>query len=207
MFSIEFLKSLLPETLDKRDEIIAAIMAEKGKAINEATAKFGDYDQIKNELTAARKSITDLQAAGGDAAKLKEELDRLKAAEEQRTKDEQAAAARRALETRFATVRGAVEFIDPVVESAVLTAFIAAVSEEANKGKGDAAIFESLTKDKPYFKSQNPPGPGDKMKAPGAVEDKALTQEAFDKLTATQRAVVKARSPEVYNAFAKKKGK
>lgn len=204
MFSIEWLKGLLPETLDKRDEIIAAIMAEKGKAINEATAKFSDYDQNKTDLAAARKTITDLQAAGSDAVKMKEELDKLKAAEEQRTKDEQAAAARRALETRFVAVRGAVEFLDPVIESAVLTAFIAAVSDEANSGKGDAAIFESLTKDKPYFKSQNPPGPGGNMKAPGAVEDKALTQEAFNKLTATQRAGVKERSPEIYKAFMQK---
>lgn len=204
MFSIEFLKGLLPETLDKRDEIIAAIMAEKGKAINEATAKFSDYDQTKTDLAAARKTITDLQAASGDAVKLKAELDALKLAEEQRTKKEEAAAERRALAQRFATVRGEVEFLDPVIEEAVLTAFIAAVSEETNKGKGDAAIFETLTKDKPYFKSQNPPGPGDKMKAPGAVEDKALTQEAFDKLTATQKAAVKERSPEVYKTFARK---
>lgn len=204
MFSIEWLKGLLPETLDKRDEIIAAIMAEKGKAINEATSRFGDYDQVKSDLVAARKTITDLQAASGDTVKMKEELDRLKAAEDQRKKDEQAAADRRALEQRFVAVRGDAEFLSPFIESAVLTAFITAVSEEANKGKGDAAVFEMLTKDMPYFKSQNPPGPGG-MKPPGAVEDKALTQEAFDKLTATQRAAVKARSPEVYNAFAKKK--
>lgn len=205
MFSIEWLKGLLPETLDKRDEIIAAIMAEKGKAFTEATSRFADYDQNKTELAAARKTITDLQAAGGDATKLKEELDRLKSAEEQRQKDETAAAVRRAVEQRFVAVRGDREFLDPVIETALQAAFVAAVAEEANNGKGDAAVFEALTKDKPYFKSQNPPGPGDKMKAPGAVEDKALTQEAFNKLTATQRAGVRARSPEVYNALAKKK--
>ena len=207
MFTIAFLKGLLPETLDKRDEIIAAIMAEKGKAITEETAKFADYEQNKTELVAARKSLKDLESASGNAAELQKQIDAYKAADEQRTKDAQAANERRAVEQRFATVRGTVEFLDPVIESAVLTAFVAAVADEANKGKGDAAIFEALTKDKPFFKSQNPPGPGDKMKAPGAVEDKALTQDAFDKLTATQRAAVKARSPEVYNAFAKKKGK
>lgn len=207
MFSIEWLKGLLPETLDKRDEIIASIMAEKGKAITEATAKFANYDQIVTDLAAARKSLKDLEGASGNAVDLQKQIDAYKAADEQRKQDEQASAERRAVEQRFAAVRGTVEFLDPVIESAVLTAFVAAVADAANKGKGDKEIFEALTKDKPFFKSQNPPGAGTGMKAPGAVEDKALTQEAFDKLTATQRAAVKARSPEVYNAFAKKKGK
>ena len=68
-------------------------------------------------------------------------------------------AKQRELAQRFAAVRGAAEFVDPDIEAFVLSKFGAAVEDPANKGKGDAELYTALTKDKPFFKSQNPPAP------------------------------------------------
>jgi hypothetical protein len=122
----------------------------------------GKYDaDIKKErdgLKEARETITTLEANKGDTEALQAELDKYKRAEEERQKAEQEAAARSEMMDRFNRAKGENVFSSEFAESGALDAFRKAISDPANKGKGDNEIFESLTKDKDgVFKSKNPP--------------------------------------------------
>ena len=44
-----------------------------------------------------------------------------------------------------------------MVREGVMTDFGKALQDKANRGKSDTEIFDTLTKDKGYFASQNPP--------------------------------------------------
>lgn len=198
----EFLQSLIPETVEGRDEIIKKIFAENGKDVEAAKKPFADFESIKTQLADAQATIETLKASSGDAAKLRAQLDEYEAKEAQRVEDEKKNAKQREIAQRFATVRGAAEFIDPDIESTILSKFGTALTDEANKGKGDAEIYTTLTKDKPYFKSQNPPvnmgGVGDVGKA-GAV-----TAEQFAKMGIRERTALQQRDPKQYDLLTKK---
>lgn len=198
----EFLKSLIPETVEGRDEIIKKIFAANGEDVEKAKQSFADYDTIKTQLTEAQATITTLKASAGDVDTLKAKIAEYEQKDAQRVEAEAKSAKQREIAQRFATVRGAVEFIDPTIEEAVLTKFSAALDDPANKGKGDAEIYTTLTKDKPYFKSQNPPvnmgGVGDVSKA-GAV-----TAEQFAKMGIRERTALQQRDPKQYDLLTKK---
>ena len=155
----EFIESLIPETVENRAAIVDGIIKEAGKDITREQKKFADYETLKTDLAAAQTTIAELKAASGDAAALKARITEYEAKEAQRVEQEAKAAKQRELAQRFATVKGAVEFVDPDIEAFVLTRFSAAVDDPANKGKGDSELYAMLTKDKPFFKSQNPAVP------------------------------------------------
>ena len=137
---------------------IDAIMAENGRDIEATKAKFGDYEQIKTDLAAAKTTITELEKSKGDVAALEKTIADYKAADEKRAADEAAAKAREAVEARFAKALGeGREFSHDYIRAGVFGDFEKALAAEENKGKGDAEIFDALTKDKDgIFKSQNP---------------------------------------------------
>lgn len=149
----EFLKAI--EGLS--DETIDKIMAENGKDIEATKSKYADYESVKSELAKAQTTIGDLEKAKGDATTLQKTIDDYKAADEKRVSDEKAAAARADVETRFGSAIGERKFAHDYIKNGVLSDFEKALSDEAFKGKGDAEIFEALTKDKEgIFASQNP---------------------------------------------------
>lgn len=157
----EFLEKLIPATVEGRDEIIKQIFAENGKDVNAEKAKYTDYDDIKGQLKTAKETITALEASKGDTVKLQEQVDTYKAAEEQRKKDEDAAKARKEMESRFdAAVGTEKKFVHEYVRTGVIGEFEKALTDPANKGKSDKDIFDAITKDKDYFASQNPPAGG-----------------------------------------------
>ena len=123
----------------------------------------GDYDTVKTELETARGTIADLEKNKGDVAALQKTIDDYKAADEKREKEQQAAALRADHEARFGKVLGNRKFAHQYIHDGVFADFEKALSEDANKGKGDVEIFDGLTKDekgvKPgLFASQNPGG-------------------------------------------------
>jgi predicted lipid-binding transport protein (Tim44 family) len=155
----EFLEKLIPSTVEGRDEIIKQIFAENGKDVNAEKAKYADYDTIKTQLADAKTTITTLESTKGEATAMKAELDRYKAADEQRKKDEDAAKARKETESRFdAAVGTEKKFVHEYVRAGVIGEFEKALTDPANTGKSDKEIFDTITKDKDYFASQNPPG-------------------------------------------------
>lgn len=153
---------------DATDEQISALLNINSADIGKAK---GDFDTMKTELDTARNTIADLEKHKGDVAKLQKTIDDYKAADAQREKDQQAAEARAGRESRFNKVLGERQFAHEYIRDGVFAEFEKALADEANTGKGDIEIFDSITKDekgvKPgLFKSQNP---GGKMSGMGGV--------------------------------------
>ena len=199
----DFLQKLIPETVEGRDAIIAKIFAENGKDIAAEQAKFADYDTTKTQLATAEATIFELKASAGDAAKLKAKITEYEAKEAERVAQDAKTVKQREMAQRFASVRGAVEFVDPDIEAFVLTKFGASLDDPANKGKGDAEIYAALTKDKPFFKNQAAPPPnmggvGDATGVPG------VTPEQWAKMGVKERTEFREKFPEQYNKLTKR---
>ena len=135
------------------DEQVKAIMDLHGADIERtkgaAGADAAKLTALQNELDEAKTTIGTLEAAKADADKLQAEIDRYKQAEAQRQ------------ESRFNAVVGERKFVHDFVRQGVLSEFEKALADKANEGKGDAAIFDGLTRDKDYFASMNPGGKPD----------------------------------------------
>lgn len=106
-----------------------------------------DLKKARDELKTAKETIATLEANKGDTEALQAELDKYKQADEARKKAEQEAEAHAALVERFGKVKGDREFSSPYAESGVMDAFRQAIADPANTGKGDAELFDTLTKD------------------------------------------------------------
>lgn len=198
----EFLQKLIPETVEGRDEIIQKIFAQHGKDINAEKAKFADYDEIKKKATDAEETIIELKAAVGDATKLQDKIKEYEQKELDRAEQEKKTAKQRELAQRFATVKGAVEFIDPDVETFILGKFGAALEDEAYKGKGDAEIYTALTQDKPFFKNQSAPPPN--MGGIGAGAKTTITPEQWKAMGIKERTELAQTDPKQYELLTKR---
>ena len=155
-----------------------------------------DLDAANAALAEAKSTIANLEAAKGDADKLQKELDEYKAA------DEKAAAERAELMERMDAVLGDKQFIHDRMRDIVAEDFKAALADRANRGKGDAEIFESITRDQGYFKTQNPPAPN--MPTPNPVNAFAgvTDRKSFLKLSGTDQARFKAEhAAEFYSIY------
>ena len=199
----DFIESLIPETVENRAAIVDKIVKEAGKDITREQNKFSDYDALKAQVAEQATTIDGLKAASGDAAKLKAQLAEYETKEAQRVEQDAKNAKQREMAQRFASVRGAVEFVDPDIEAFVLTKFGASLDDPANKGKGDAEIYAALTKDKPFFKNQAAPPPnmggvGDATGVPG------VTPEQWAKMGVKERTEFREKFPEQYNKLTKR---
>ena len=119
-----------------------------------------------------------------------------------RKADEKAAAERAELMERLDAVLGGKQFIHDRMRDIVAEDFKAALADKANRGKGDAEIFEAITRDQGYFKTQNPPAPN--MPTPNPVNAFAgvTDRKSFLKLSGTDQARFKAEhAAEFYSIF------
>lgn len=143
------------------DEQINALLnintTDIGKAKKDYDDLSGKLKTAQDDLTAEKIKVGKLEKAKGDADALQKVIDDYKAADEKRSADEKAAALRADVETRFGKALGERKFAHDYIKSGVLNDFEKALTDEANKGKGDSEIFDTLTKDKEgIFASQNP---------------------------------------------------
>ena len=122
----------------------------------------GDFDKVKADLDKANDTIKEYETTISDLKKSAEGNEDFKKKFEdleQKIAEERAAAEKKAKEeaeeadfsNRFKTVVGEQKWRDELTEKAVYSEFKIALKDEANKGKGDKDILESLTKDKGYF--------------------------------------------------------
>ena len=161
-----------------------------------------DLDAANAALTEARATIAALEAAKGDADKLRSELEAFRAADEKRKADEKAAAERAELMERMDAVLGGKEFIHSRMRDIVAEDFKAALADKSNRGKGDAEIFEAITRDQGYFKNQNPPSVN--MATPGQVRsfEGVHDRSSFLKLSGAEQARFKnEHAAEFYSIF------
>ena len=160
--------------------------ADIGKAKAPMTQLQADLDAARKELQEAKNTISTLEKSTGDVEELKKQIEGYKAAELKRSEEAKAAAERAELEERFNAVTGERKFLHDMVRTGVMAEFDAALKDKANRGKGDAEIFETLTKDKGYFANQNPavpPQPGMGNPAPTNIK----TREEFLKMSFTDQ--------------------
>lgn len=187
------------------EALIEKIMAENGKDVE--SAKAGVARQ-KEELAAANEAlqkanetIAALEASKADADALQKQIDEYRQADEARKAEEKAAAERAELLERMDAAMGDRKLLHPRMRDLLAEDFKAALHDRANRGKSDAEIFDSITKDQGYFASQNPPAP--RMPAPGDVSQFAGISDraAFFKLSGADQARFKAERPNEFYAI------
>ena len=173
-----------------------------GKQKSDGEKLQADLDAANAALAEAKSTIANLEAAKGDADKLQKELDEYKAADEKRKADEKAAAERAELMERMDAVLGDKQFIHERMRDIVAEDFKAALADRANRGKGDAEIFEAITRDQGYFKTQNPPAPNMPTPNPGNTFAGVTDRKSFLKLSGADQARFKAEhAAEFYSIF------
>lgn len=137
-------------------EAIDKIMAENGKDIEGAKAKFADYDDIKQRLAAADATLEKFK----DYDQTKAEVERYKA--ENKKLQEESAAKIAALE-RSAKVKDFLsdkKFVNDITRDAIAAKMGDALATDGSKGKSLKDIFDEITKDKTdILKEDNKPTP------------------------------------------------
>lgn len=128
----------------------------------------GDLETVRAELEKANGTLKEYETTIADMKKSAEGNEDFKKKFEdleQRIADEKAEAEKKAKEeaeeaeysNRFKTVVGEQKWRDELTEKAIYAEFKTALQDEANKGKGDKDILETLTKDRNYWENPNQP--------------------------------------------------
>jgi len=150
------------------DQIKALLDINSGDITNALDKQKTETDKLKGDLVAANaattkanETITALEKSKGDTVELQKQIDAYKAADEQRKKDEDATNARKETETRLdAAVGEERKFLHGLVRDGVVGEFAKALADPTYKGKSDKEIFDTISKDKDWFATQNPPAGG-----------------------------------------------
>ena len=158
----EFLKGL-----ELTDEQIRAIQAESGKDVQ---AEKDKRMAAEDRLSKANEKISNLEGdltalKDTDPEGLKRKIGELEQQIADRKAEDEKAVMEKNMTERFEKVLGDGKFVNDITKSGVYAEFKAALLDENNKGKSDADIYDSLTKDRAdLFASKNPevdiPGSG-----------------------------------------------
>ncbi len=133
-------------------EEIKSILVENGKIINNEIDK--TKEEFKTEIDGYKEKIKTLEESvetlpdSNELEELKTELQKMKEAEEERTKLAKQEEEDKALTSKIIEVIGEKEFVNDYTKKSVINEIKSAINDEANKGKSYKDIFEELTKDK-----------------------------------------------------------
>lgn len=131
------------ENLGVPAEAIDKIMAENGRDIESAKAKFSDYDDIKAQLEAANGTLEkfkDYDQTKAEVEKYKTELE----------KSQKESAAKIAAMERSGKVRDYLsgkKFVNRITQDAITAKMCEALGADESKGKNLDDIFAEITKD------------------------------------------------------------
>ena len=108
-------------------------------------------ETAQGELKTAKDTIADLEKNAKDAAALQKTIDDYKAADEKRQADAKAAAERSERMSRFEKAHGEAakdrKWLNDYTRDGIFAQFEKALSDDANKGKSDVQIYNSLVND------------------------------------------------------------
>ena len=108
-------------------------------------------DTRATALKTAKDTIANLEKNAKDADALQKTIDEYKAAEEKRQADAKAAADRADRMGRFDKAHGEAskdrKWLNDFTKEGIFSQFEKALADEANKGKSDVQIYESIIKD------------------------------------------------------------
>lgn len=153
---------LFPEaTKEQVDALLDIHSADIGQAKRDVDQLRADLKAQQDAVTTANATIAEMEKSKGDVAALQKQIDDYKAADEARRKAEAAAQARNALLARMDAALKGREFLFPRLKDMIADDFEKALADPANTGKSDGEIFEALTRDQGYFKSQAPGSGGE----------------------------------------------
>lgn len=136
-------------------EAIDKIMAENGRDIEAAKAKFADHDDIKKQLEAANATIEKFK----DYDEVKAEVEKYKA-ELKRSQDE--SAAKIAAMERSSKVNeflGDKKFVNQITREHISKQIADALADGKHEGKSVKDIFDEITKDKADILKDDAPKP------------------------------------------------
>nr|DAW02932.1 MAG TPA: minor structural protein [Caudoviricetes sp.] len=158
----EDIKKIFPDATEEQLKGLLDInTADIGKAKGELEEVKADLEKANGTLKEYETTIADMKKSAEGNEDFKKKFEDL----EQRIADEKAEAEKKAKEeaeeaeysNRFKTVVGEQKWRDELTEKAVYAEFKTALQDEANKGKGDKDILETLTKDRNYWENPNQP--------------------------------------------------
>ena len=158
----EDIKKFFPDATEERLKGLLDInTTDIGKAKGELETVRADLEKANGTLKEYETTIADMKKSAEGNEDFKKKFEDL----EQRIADEKAEAERKEKEeaaeaeysNRFKTVVGEQKWRDELTEKAVYAEFKTALQDEANKGKGDKDILETLTKDRNYWENPNQP--------------------------------------------------
>lgn len=108
-------------------------------------------ETAQNELKTAKDTIADLEKNAKDASALQKTIDEYKAADEKRQADAKAEAERAERLTRFEKAHSEAskdrKWLNDFTRDGIFSQFEKALTEDANKGKSDVQIYNSLIND------------------------------------------------------------
>ena len=158
----EDIKKIFPDATEEQLKGLLDInTADIGRAKGELETVKADLEKANGTLKEYETTIADMKKSAEGNEDFKKKFEEL----EQRIADEKAEAEKKAKEeaeeaeysNRFKTVVGEKKGQDELTEKAVYAEFKTALQDEANKGKGDKDILETLTKDRNYWENPNQP--------------------------------------------------
>lgn len=158
----EDIKKFFPDATEEQLKGLLDInTTDIGKAKGELETIRAELEKANGTLKEYETTIADLKKSAEGNEDFKKKFEEL----EQRIADEKAEAEKKAkaeaeeaeYSNRFKTVVGEQKWRDELTEKAVYAEFKTALQDEANKGKGDKDILETLTKDRNYWENPNQP--------------------------------------------------
>lgn len=158
----EDIKKFFPDATEEQLKGLLDInTADIGRAKGDLETVRAELEKANGTLKEYETTIADLKKSAEGNEDFKKKFEDL----EQRIADEKAEAERKEKEAaaeveysnRFKTVVGEQKWRDELTEKAVYAEFKTALQDEANKGKGDKDILETLTKDRNYWENPNQP--------------------------------------------------
>lgn len=144
----EEVRELLPEISDETlGKLLDINSRDIGKTKGDADKYKAELESLKQQITEKDEAISKLEAASGDAEKVREELERYKKADADRIAKEKADEEDRILTEAVTTAIGDKEFVNEMTKNGYIAEVKKALADPANKGKGAAELFEAMTKD------------------------------------------------------------
>lgn len=154
----EELKNIIPEiTDDQIDAILNLRSVEIGKSNKEVNDLKEQVEKLNKDIAEYKGQIADLEKSSGDTEELNKKIKELQDAIDAREEADKEAKAEKALSDRFDVLHGDKKYINDFTRNGVFAEFKAALEADEHKGKSDADIFATLTKDRNgIFENPNP---------------------------------------------------
>ena len=144
----EEVKTIFPDATDEQvNAFLDKNSRDIGKAKGDGDKHKAEVERLKQQITEKDNTISEMEKAKGDADKIAAELEKYKQAEADRQAAEKAAEEDRILTEAVTSAIGDKEFVNDMTKNGYIAEVKKALADPANKGKGAAEIFESLTKD------------------------------------------------------------